>query len=1055
MFISSIASIALGQSLTDEVRLVRTPDIHGKQVVFTYASDLWVSDADTGETRRLTSHAGMESYPKFSPDGKWIAFSGQYDGGLDVYIIPTTGGAPKRLTYEPVADFVEGWTNDGSKVAYTSGYGSHTTRMDRLWYVGTDASLPERTDLAEVSDLSFSPDGTKIAYNRAESHIFNWRRYRGGTQGKISFWDFKTKSYSELPTGTEQNYFPMWIGDHVYYISDKNQNTLNLYKHNVASKKTEQITKFDDADIRWPETDGKSIVFERNLRLFVMDIATGQIRQLDPRITGDHLSMRPRYVNLSNQITGFELSPTGKRVMVAARGEVFSVPATNGDTRNVTDSDGVKEFNPQWSYDGEFVYYLTDRSGEIQLVRRPQMGGNETVINVPKSIKIADYRLSPDGEQAVISNIDFSVYVLNLKTGQTDLVFKDEASPRMAEWSPDGKWLVYAQTLPNLQSNVRLYNVAQKKAYQVTSGTFSDASPTFDGTGKYLYLVSGRDYASGIGLLGPHLEQGDIQRVYVLPLGKDAKDPFQRPGDEEPIQKAGGEPQPIPAPAQGEVVIDTEKMERRLLPLPFPVGSYPAVVGANNGVLVATNEGWVKFDMGARAVFPVLPALANISLNKDRTKLAYQGGSTIGIIDIRPGNRFGDGAVALNRVGRIIDPAKEYKQMFWDVWRFQRDQFYDKNMLGLDWKAIGDKYADLLDNVGNRSDLDYIFGQLIGELGTGHAYVSPGPAPSDPMTPGAGLLGADYEAVGNKVKITKVYPGVDYVPDSRGPLGAIGVDVKDGDYLLEIDGEAVTAKSGVTQHLIGKVGRRVEIKVNSTTSLDGARTYHVYPAFSENNLRYETWVDERRQMVYKASNGRLGYMHVPDTSVSGIILFLRGFIADIDKEGFVVDERYNGGGFIPTFFIDYLAGQVSNVIAPRHGVDVGLKPSALGPKAMLVNGYAGSGGDLLPYLFRREKLGPLIGTRTWGGLVGIQGTYGLADGGGVTSPAFGIYDPVDGKWIAENTGVTPDVVVDDRPDLVAKGQDPQLSKAIDYLMGELKNRKKMAPRPAAPKVGGF
>ncbi len=1055
MLISSLAAIAMGQSLTDSVRLMRWPDVRGDKMVFVYASDIWVADLKGGPARRLTSHPGSEMLPKFSPDGKTIAFTAQYDGSNDVFTIPVDGGKPTRLTFEPTSESVKGWTPDGKKVVFASSYGNHTVRMSRLWLVPATGGMPERTDISEVADVSYSPDGSQIAYNRSPSHQYNWRRYRGGTQGRISFWDFKTKSYSEIPAEHEQSYFPMWVGEDVYYISDKNLSNINLYKYNTKTKRISQLTQFTDGDMRWPSTDGKTIVFERNLRLHAFDIASGAVTTLDPRVNGDNLSMRPRYVNLGQQVSNFSLSPSAKRLAVEARGDIFSVPATNGDTRNLTDSDGVREQSPSWSPDGQYVYYLTDRSGENQIARRPQMGGAEEVVRTPGNVRISGFTLSPDGKELIFNGLDFSIYHLNIATGHSKLVVKDGAQPPSFDWSQDGKWLTYSKTLPNLLSQVCLYEIATGKEHEVTKGMFGDGSPTFDMNGKYLYFVSARDYSPGQGILGPHLEQGGaIQRVYMLPLSKDAKNPLLAPEDEEPVKSDdGGAPAPTPAQA-GDMKVDLDNMESRLIPLPYSVDQYMGTVGVRNGVLVISPSGITQFSVGARAVLPIMPLIQGLSFNADRTKVAYKVGPTIGIADLRPGIKLGDGAVALNRVGRFIDPAKEYQQMFWDAWRYERDNFYDDKMLGLNWKAIGDKYASLLPDVGDRGDFDYILGQLIGELGTGHAYITPGAGGSDPMSPAAGLLGADYEAVGNRVRISKVYRGVSYVPDSRGPLGELGVDIKDGDYLLEIDGEAVTSKEGVTAHLVGKVGRKVELTVSSTTSTDGARKYSVYPTMNEANLRYETWVEERRQMVDEMSGGKIGYIHVPDTNVQGMIMFIRGYMSQMDKEAWVIDERYNGGGWIPTFFVDYLTAQFTNVIAPRYGNDTGLRPSLNGPKAMLINQHAGSGGDLFPYLFKKAKVGPLIGKRTWGGLVGIQGTYPLVGGGGLTAPAFGIYDADTGKWIAENTGVDPDIDIDDRPDLAAKGQDPQLVKAIDYLKSQMKGKKPLTA-PARPKVGGF
>lgn len=1061
MFIASLAAVAMGQSLTDSVRLIRYPDVYGDKVVFVYASDLWIVEGQNGVARRLTSHAGLETYPKFSPDGTKIAFTGQYHGTNDVYVIPTTGGEPTRLTFEPTSEIVREWTPDGKRIAYISTYGNFTDRMARLWFVPVDGGLPQRTDLAEAFDVSFNADGSKIAYNRKLSHVFNWRHYRGGTQGKISFWDFNSKSYSEITSDREQSYFPMWVGDTVYYTSDKNNNNLNLYAYNTKTKKSEQLTKFTDGDIRWPSTDGKSIVFERNLRLHRMDLQSRQITDLDPRVTGDNVQMLPRYQNLSRSVNGWDLSPSAKRVVVEARGDIFTVPATNGDTRNLTDSDGVRETSPAWSADGKYVYYLTDRSGEWKIARRNQMGeGGEEVISVPGNHRITGFHLSPDSKSLMFTTIEFELYVMNIDGGTPKLVYKDEASPASGSFSPDGKWITYSKTLPNLLTAICLFDVDAGKEHQITKGMFGDAAPTFDQTGKYLYFISARDYAPGQGMAGPHLEQSsDIQRVYVVSLDADLPNPLMPDEDEEPMpseQSGGDKPQGQP-PANAEppkMKVDLEFIENRMLALPYPVGTYLALVGVRNGVIVVSTSGVSMFSLRSRQVTPIMPLVEGLAISKDGSKFAYKIGPTIGISDIRPNVQPGTGAVSLSRVGRVIDPRKEYKQMFWDVWRYERDQFYDENMLGLNWKAVGDKYASLLEDVGDRSDLDYIFGQLIGELGTGHAYVQPGPTGSDPLEQAAGLLGADYVAEGNYVKFAKVYRGVSYVPSSVGPLGAIGVQVKEGEYLLAIDGEPVTAKEGVSPHLVGKVGVKVKLTVNSTPSTTGARVVEVYPTFSESRLRYETWVEERRAMVEKLSGGRIGYMHVPDTNVQGMIMFLRGFFSQNDKEAWVIDERYNGGGWIPTFFINYLSAQTTNVFAPRHGADQGLPLALNGPKAMLINEHAGSGGDLFPYLFKKAEIGPLIGKRTWGGLVGIQGYYNLVGGGGVTAPGFAIYDPDTGKYIAENTGVDPDIEVEDDPALAARGQDPQLERAVTYLLDQIKNPRKGWNAPTPPRVGG-
>lgn len=1053
MILSSIAALALGQSASSEVRLVRFPDIHGDQYVFTYASDIWLANTNGGPARRLTSHPGLEHRAHFSPDGKWIAFSGQYDGGTDVYVMPADGGEPKRLTYEMNSDSVQGWTPDGKSILYTSNYGNHTNRMQRLWKVSVDGGLPQRTSLQECADLSANADGSKIAFTRAASHQFNWRRYRGGTQGRIAIWDFASNSYEELPTGREQNYFPMWVGGKIYFISDKNLGTLNLYSYDLGSKKTQQLTHFADADIRWPRTDGKQIIFERNLHLYTYDLTSGKTQQLEPRIMGDNLSMRPRTTSVANSVDNVALSPSGKRLIATARGELFSVPATRGTTRNLTDTAGAREQLAEWSADGQWVYYLTDQSGENKIVRQPQMGGKVDEIKTPAGHKVSGFVLSPKGGMIAYTTVDLGLYIFDEATGSQKLIHKDTQGQQSYEFSPDGKWIVSMASTPNLSSKVYLYNIAEGKSYDVTDGYYSDNVVTFDQTGKYLYMISSRTFGAGQAQFeGVTLSQNDMQRLYVITLSKDTEDPLMMPEDEEPVKGAPEDGQGKPE-SNGDMKVDIEGIGQRIVALPLGNGNYPVAWGVRNGVLYFTPDGTLMlFSMASKRPAPVMAGIQGIALNPDRSKFAYFAGPVAGITDVRPGQEVGVGRVSFSNMTMTMNPSEEYRQMFWEVWRYQRDQFYDPQMLGLDWDAIGQKYAAMLPNVGDRSDLDYIFGQLIGELGTGHAYVQPGPMGGDPLSPPAGNLGADFVAEGNSVKISKVYKGSVYDPSVRGPLGAIGVNVNAGDYILAIDGKAVTSKTGVSPMLIGKIGQRVTLKVNSRPVDAGSREVTVVPSGNETLLRYETWVDERRALVDKLSGGTVGYMHVPDTSIPGVIGFMKGYYSTMDKKAWLVDERYNGGGSIPTFFIDYLSREFTNVIRPRHGEDVGLPLSLQGPKAMLINEHAGSGGDLFPYLFKKAGLGPLIGTRTWGGLVGIQGFHDLIDGGGVTAPAFGIYDPDTGKWIAENTGVDPDVQIDDRPDVAARGEDAQLARGVQYLLDAIKKAKGIKSPAGFPRI---
>lgn len=1043
------------------MRLMRFPDIYGDQVLFTYASDLWVTDRNGGLARRLTSHPGMEQNARFSPDGRWIAFTGSYDGNPDVYVIPSEGGEPVRLTFESGADVVLCWTPDG-RIAYSSMATSPGAFTPQLCLVSPKGGIPERTKLYEVADASFSPDGTKIAFDRNRSHNFNWRRYRGGTQGRVCFYDFHTGAYSEIPSGRENNWQPMWVGGKVYYISDKNLGTRNLYSYDVATKRTQQLTKFSDADIKWPSSDGKTIVFEKNGYLHAYDIASGEVTTINCRVLGDMIAARPQLRRLGEQITNLALSPSGLRLAVEARGEIFSVPQKNGETRNITQSPGSKQYAPRWSPDGTTIAYLSDESGEVQLRSVPQMSNasESKVIATDPSHRLVGFRFSPDGKMISYETIDGSLYVMPSSGGAATKILTAKYQMGNYDWSPDSKWIAYIDTGANLFGAAYLYEVASKKTYKITDGYYRDDYISFDLGGKYLYLVSSRTFNPTPGDFETIMQMENSQRVYVVPLTKDTANPLLPAADEEPgaqpAQPAGAPPAQKPEPS--DIKIDLDGLAARALALPWPAGSYQFIVGVENGVVVYGGGKLMKYDLGSRQSMDLLVGpLFALDFNPKRTKIAFKLGPIVGVSDLRPGIDPNAARVNVSNVEAVIDPRSEWKQIFWEAWRWERDLFYDKDMAGVNWDAVGKQYATLLPFVSHRSDLNYVLGLMIAELGTGHAYVGGGDMGPMPAPIPTGGLGADYEVSGSYVRFKRIYRGLNFEDERRGPLGEPGINVSEGDYLLAIDGTPVTAATNPNSLLVNKVNRTVTLKVNSEPTMEGARTVRVRPVADESDLRYIEWVENNRKYVERMSGGKIGYMHVPNTAIEGMIEFIKGFYSQADKEAVIVDERFNGGGYIPTFFIEKLARKYTTYFRPRYGEDVGFPLQALDcPKVMLINEYAGSGGDLFPWLFRQAKLGPLIGMRTWGGLVGIQGSAPLVDGGFLTAPGFGLYDQTSGEWIAENKGVEPDIEVDNRPDLLAKGQDPQLDRAIAYLMDQLaKNPKRPHKTPPKPNtVGG-
>lgn len=1062
-------------------RLMRFPSVLGDRLVFTYAGDLWVSSINGGPSRRLTSGNGLEQFARISPDGKLVAFSGMYDGNTDVYVIPIEGGEPKRLTFDPEPDTVVNWTPDG-KIAYTTNAGNFINRQQRLVYVSPDGGLPTATPLSEAVNASFFPDGKRIAYNRMNSYAFNWRRYRGGTHGRVSIYDFSTNQYSELPTGREQNYHPMVVGDSIYYISDRSLGTLNLYRYDTRSRRATQLTQFNDSDIRYPATDGKTIVWERDGYLERFDLAKNEVTPLRPEIRSENLWSRPTFRNVGAAIANYSLSPSGVRLAVEARGELFSVAARQGDTRNLSNTSGTRERFPEWSPDGQTIAYVSDATGNFEVYTRPANGQGEPVQITNEKLPIIGIDWSPDGKRILVTASQSKLYLVDVAAKTTKLLFDGGFGISGVDWSPDNKWVVVCSTGRNQFSRVQLVSLADGKVTQITDGRYNDASAVFDRTGKYLYIRSSRTFNPSFGEIGEFsLKVQNTERLYVLPLAADTPNPLIAPSDEEPVTtppsaqptppqagttaapaaaasaagQAGG-PSGVPtAPPSRDIKIDLEGINDRLIPLPLPAGNYFGLAGMNNGVLYVSNGALSLFSLTTRESTPILPQLiGGYSLNASRTKIAHGFGGNIFVVDLRPGNPPGAGRVDVSDVGFLWNPRDEWRQIFWEAWRFNRDNFYDTNMRGVNWPGVGRKYEAYLDSVNHRSDLSYVLGLMVGELGTGHSYVQGGEIFGvNPPTPvSIGHLGVDYEVSGENIRFRRILRGESFDESRRGPLGEPGINVKEGDYLLAIDGQPVNANVHPHSLLLNKAGKFVTLTVNSSPTRTGARTVRVRTLPSETNLRYITFVEDNRRRVERLSGGRIGYMHIPNTATEGAIELIRGFWSQSDKDAVLVDERWNGGGFIQPWFVETLARRKMAGIQLRNLQWEGDQAAIEGPKALLINGYAGSGGDFFPWMFRQRKLGALIGTRTWGGLVGISGGAPLVDGGSVTAPGFSLFDFETQQIIAENTGVDPDIEVDARPDLIAKGQDPQLERGVAHLLEQLKSYQPRNPLRGVPPV---
>lgn len=1053
---------AQGQMI--EPRLLRQPDIRGNTVVFEYAGDLWASTTDNGSVaRRIASNVGARvgnpatkpfATPHISPDGKWVAFVGTYDGTNGIYVVSIDGGEPKRITYGNGIEQPLGWTPDG-KIAYATSEGvPYLGRQSKLMIVSANGGVPMDTPIKEIANISFFGNGDKIAYNRVNSFNFNWRRYRGGTQGRISIYDFKTNKYEELPAKREQSYWPMVVGNSIYYISDRANGTLNLYK-NEGGRDT-QLTKFSDADIRWPNTDGDNIVYERDGYLYEYNLKSNSDKKLSIKIPSENLATRPVLKNLTPYITDFALSPSGVRVAIAARGEVFSVPAKGGETRNMTNSSGSREMNVDWSPDGKWTSYLSDSSGEWELYAQPTTGGDPVKLT-NGTVKVSSYVWSPDSKKIALFGPSTKVYLLDVDTKKVSEMDDLVNGGGSFSFSGDSKWIAYTRGRDGGFRAIYLYEVATGKKSKVTEGFFDDADVCFDKDGKWLFFSSSRVFTPTYGRNEFSLKVDDTERLYAVALNPDTPNPYLEKNEEEPdtTVKKDDKKDDKKEEEKKDAGVDLREIGSRIMVLPMGVDTYGGLTSAPNGFFYVAGGTLFQYSLGAKAPTPIYEGIGAFSFNASHTKIAVFGPAGLQVLAIQPGLNAQGPKVDLSSVEAVIDPRQEWHEILVDAWRYERDNFYDPNMAGTDWNAILKKYEGYLQWVNHRSDLNYILGMMIGELGTGHAYVQgagdvgvvPGPRVS------VGSLAADYEVKNGGVIFKKICRGSNDFEQYQTPLGAPGIDVKEGDYLVAIDGKPVTPDTNPGQFLQGKINKYVTLSVNSTPSIEGSRQVRVKPIASDMPARYYEFIENNRKMVDKLSGGKIGYMHIQNTAAEGSSDFVRGFYSQTDKEAMVVDERWNGGGYIQPWFVDTLSRKKKALIQPRYGAHQPEAPVIEGPMVLMINQYAGSGGDFFPYMFRQAKRGPLLGKRTWGGLVGINGGYNLVDGGNLTAPAFSIYNPETGEIIAENQGIDPDIDVDMRPDLVAEGHDPQLEAAVKYLMDQLAKNPPKKDNITVPKVG--
>ncbi len=1063
-------------------RLLRRPTASRELVAFAYAGDLWTVPRSGGQARRLTATPWVETDPAFSPDGSRIAYTATVGGNTDVYVIPTSGGEPVRLTYHPAVDCVRGWTPDGRRVVFASSRGAVPTpganSYFRLWTIGLAGGLPDLLPIPRAFKGVYSPDGTRMAYEEIATAMFaadwaqnqtsQWRHHRGGRTHPIRLIDLATSSVEKLPWDNSNDSDPMWVGSTVYFLSDRNFTT-NLFAYNLETKRLTQLTHHDDFDIMSASAGPDAIVYEQAGYIHLLDVKTGQGRRLTVEVSGDFPWMRPQFKKVADTIRYAALSPSGVRAVFEARGDIFTVPAEKGDDRNLTRGPGTHDRSPVWSPDGSQIAWLSDATGEYQLMVGDQTGTtNPRAIPLPSTASFSNPAWSPDGKYLLLSDNHLQLWIIELASGRATKADTDTYDDLQrgfdAVWSPDSRWVAYSKGLDSHLRAIFVYSLADGRVHQITDGLSDAITPAFDASGKYLYFLASTNWGPRTGWLEmTSLDRPVTRAIYLVVLAADEPSPLLPETGDEP-GAAPATPPPAPKP-EGPVTvrIDFDGIGQRILALGVPAGDYSALAtGAPGTVFYAEPTRTVaglapppplnlhRYQLRERRAALFLEGIRSYTLSADKKKLLYQAdGNRWGIVSTDRPAKVGEGAIDVTRLETWVDPAAEWANIFRETWRIQREYFYDPKMHGVDWNAVYAKYSPLLPFVKHRADLSYLIASVGGELAVGHSYVTgEGDVPREERTT-VGLLGADLAIENGRYRITRIYTGENWNPELQAPLSAPGVQVSEGDYLLEVNGQPLVPPTNPYRLFQGTAGRQTVIRVNAAPTLEGSRLVTVVPVANDEGLRTLAWIENNRRLVDRLSGGRLAYVWLPNTGGLGYTAFNRYFYAQQDKDGVIIDERYNQGGMVADYIVNELDRKLMGYFARRDG-----KPSPsptagiYGPKVMVINESAGSGGDALPYYFKLRKLGPLVGTRTWGGLVGTTGVPPTIDGGGITAPSLAFYD-LNGRWAVENEGVAPDIEVENTPAAVNAGRDPQLERAVEEALKLLeKNPVRRVPRPA-------
>lgn len=1045
----------------DEARLLRFPATNGTDVVFTYAGDLYKAPLSGGEAQRLTSHIGYEIFPRFSPDGKSIAFTGQYDGNTEVYLVSADGGEPKRLTYtstnsrDDLGDrmgpnnVTMTWTRDGKQIVYRNRIGDGFE--GKLWTVSKDGGMSEALPLPEGGFCCYSPDGKKLAYNRVFREFRSWKYYRGGMADDIWIYDSQAKKVTNITNNVAQDIFPMWIGEEIFFASDRDM-TMNLFVYNTKTGITEKVTNYTDYDVKFPSTDGTIIVYEQGGYLYKLDPKTRRSEKISITLNSDNVDARSEQKHVSDDLTAASLSADGKRVVVTARGEVFDVPVQKGVTRDITRTPGAHEREAEWAPDGKYIAYISDRTGETEVWLEAAEGGDPIQLTKDNDTYIRSIQWSPDSKSILYTDRKNRVVTVDVASKtKKEILRNPESEFYDVSYSPDSQWLTYTKPAANQMSVVYIYNLKTGKEYPVTEKWYNSSEPVFSTDGKYLIFSSDRDFNPIYGRLEWNHVYTRMGGIYLVMLEKSTPSPFlpkdEKVGEEksETADKKEGKEATV---SQGVTVrIDTEDMLGRIVKLPLGTNNYRNFYSDGKTVWYWGNGGTHAFDLDKQKDELVAEG-AYMDVTSGSEKALFLKGNTLYVTGLPKTKTALTDAVDLSDMVATIDYPQEWAQIFDEAWRAYRDGFYLENMHGVDWKAIKAKYECLLPYAKTRLDLNYIISEMIGELACGHAYVNPGDYKQIKRI-SMGLLGAELSRdKSGYYRIEKIIPGAPYSQKLRSPLTEPGMDIQEGDYITAIDGVSTTSVDNIYKLLVGKADVLTELTVNNQ-AVKGGRKVVVTPISDEYPLYHYNWVQKNLKRVEEATNGRVGYIYIPDMGPEGLNEFARYFYPQLDKEALIIDDRANGGGNVSPMIIERLLRKPYRMTMSRTSTMTGTIPDATqyGPKVLLINKYSASDGDLFPWSFKANQLGTVIGTRTWGGIVGISGSLPYMDGTDIRVPFFTNYDAKTGQWIVENHGVDPDILLDNDPIQEQAGVDQQLEKAIEVVLEQLKDRK---PLPGVP-----